>query len=89
MSASPIAELTEDQVRQLLNVGAAFAALQVAADVIERTRFDDEDVQAIDWLPFGIRAHTVARIIDAAEAIREELREIDGRVLVLTGATAP
>jgi hypothetical protein len=62
----------------------------VAADVIEKTAFDDDDVEAINWLPVAMRAHTVARIIDAAESIREELREIDARVLLLThGSTAP
>lgn len=87
---TPIADLDDTVIRQLLNVGASFAALQVAADVIEKTAFDDDDVEAINWLPIGIRAHTVARILDATEAIREELREIDGRVLALThGATAP
>jgi hypothetical protein len=84
---SPVAGLDDGQIRQLLNVGASFAALQVVADVIEKTAFDDDDVEAIGWLPIGVRTHTLARIIDAAEAIREELREIDGRVLVLTGST--
>lgn len=85
---SPVAGLSDDQLRMLLNVGASFAALQVAADVLEKASFDDEDVTAIGWLPIGMRTHTVARVIDAAEAIREELRALDGRLLVLTGATA-
>jgi hypothetical protein len=83
--SSPLAGLTEDQLRQVLNVGATFAALQVAADVLEKTAFDDDDVEAINWLPVAMRTHTVARLIDAAEAIREELREVDGRILMLTG----
>lgn len=89
MTASPLADLTDDQVRQLLNVGATFAALQMTADLFEKSCFDDDDVEAIGWLPMGIRAHTVARLLEAAEAIREELREVDGRLLVLTGATEP
>lgn len=86
---NPIAGLSDDVVRTLLNVGASFAALQIAADVIEKTSFDDQDVAGINWLPVGLRAHTLARVIDASEAVREELREIDARVLVLTGSTAP
>jgi hypothetical protein len=86
---SPLADLSDDQVRKLLNVGSAFAALQVAADVVEKTAFDDDDVEAIGWLPLELRMHTIARIIDAAEAIREELREIDGRTLLLTGTETP
>lgn len=82
---SPLAALEDEQLKQLLNVGATFAAVQVAADVFEKSAFDDDDVEAINWLPIALRTHTVARLIDAAEAIREELRELDARILVLTG----
>ena len=82
--APAIADLNTDTLRQLLNIGAAFAALQVAADVIERAAFDDDDVEGIKQLPLDLRAHTTARIIEAAEAIREELREIDARIIALT-----
>jgi hypothetical protein len=85
---SPLEGLTDEQLRKVLNVGSAFAALQMAADVVERAHFDDDDVEAIGWLPAGLRMHTVARVIDAAEGIREELREIDARILLLT-AGAP
>lgn len=81
---SPIVDIDEDVVRKILNVGAAFAALQVAADVIEKVAFDDDDVQGITWLPIGLQVHTKARILEAAEAIREELREIDAALLTLT-----
>jgi hypothetical protein len=82
---SPLEGLSDDDLRTTLNVGATFAALQVAADVIEKAAFDDDDVTGINWLPTELRLHTVARLIEAAEAIREELREIDARILVLSG----
>jgi hypothetical protein len=50
---SPLEGLTDEQLRKLLNVGSAFAALQMAADVVERAHFDDDDVEAIGWLPTG------------------------------------
>lgn len=85
MTASPVAELTDDQIRALLNVGASFACMQIAADVLEKGGFAEEEIEAIGWLPMEIRAHTVARTIEAAEAIREELRSLDGVILALTG----
>ena len=72
-----------DIVKQLLNVGASFAAIMVAADAMEKAGFGDDEVEAISWLPEEVRAETVSRLIDAAEAIHEELRELDGRLLIL------
>jgi hypothetical protein len=82
--SSPLDGLTEGQVRQTLNLGASFAVFQILADVIEKLGFDSEDAEAITWLPMGLKTHTIARIIDAAEAIREELRNVDGELLGLT-----
>jgi len=87
--SNPIAELDDDVIKQLLNVGSTFAAINVAVDVLEKASFDDDDVEAIGWLPIGLRAYTTARILDAVVGLREELREIDGRLLLLTGAPEP
>lgn len=80
---NPIEGLDGGVVKQLLNVGATFAALQMAADVIEKAQFDVDDVEGMQWLPIELRAHTVARVLDAVEAVREELRHIDGLLLEL------
>ena len=80
---NPLTGLDDDTVKKLLNVGATFAALNVAVDVLEKASFDADDVEAIQWLPIGLRTHTVARIIDAVESMREELRFIDGLLLEL------
>lgn len=80
---NPIEGLDGGVVKQLLNVGATFAALQMAADVIEKAQFDVDDVEGMQWLPLELRAHTVARVLDAVEAVREELRHIDGLLLEL------
>lgn len=82
---SPISELSDDEIRKILNVGATFAAIQVAIDVLEKAAIDDDDAEAIGWLPLELRLHTVARLLDAADGIREELREIDAQLLSLTG----
>lgn len=84
VTESPLAGLDDVTLRKLLNVGSAFAAIQLSADVLERASLDDDDIEAIGWLPIGLRTHTIARLIDATVALREELDEVDARLLLLT-----
>lgn len=78
-----------DAARAVLNVGAGFAALQVATDLLERAPLDDEDFAAIAELPDLLRMNTVARVLDATESLRASLRDLDFRLLTLHDAEAP
>lgn len=81
---SPIAGIDTGVIRQLLNVGASFAALQIVAQIVESLGFDDLDTAGIDMLPLDLRTHTLARIVEATVDLREELRHIDGLLITLT-----
>lgn len=85
---NPIVDLDVDQLRKLLNLGAAFAAANIAADVLERAAFDSDDAEALTWLPLSIRMETVARLLDCADAMREELRQLDAVLLGFATAEA-
>lgn len=87
MTAPEAAFLATDEqtLKRLLNVGASFAAIHVAIDCFEKGNLDDEDLAGIQSLPQGLRLHTVARLLDCAEAFREELRVLEGYLLLLTG----
>lgn len=84
--SNPFEALEDGPIRQLLNVGAAFAALQIVADIVEKVEFDEDDAEGITWLPVALQVHTKARILEAVELLREEVRHIDGLLLELTTA---
>jgi hypothetical protein len=78
-----------ETAKALLNAGASFAILQIAASILEDGLLDEDDVAALGWLDQidpGMRMHAHARMLDATEAIREAVREVDGLLLVLTGS---
>jgi hypothetical protein len=81
---APLSYVDSDTLRALLNVGAAFACAQMAADILEKGALDDEEAAALGWLPDDMRLQLVARFLDASEAIREGVRDLDGFLVAHT-----
>lgn len=78
--------LDEDLVNSLLAVGTAITCYETAAVELDGAPLDDEDVATIRRMPMGTKLKIVARLIEVADSIRADLRNLDLAVLALTTA---
>lgn len=80
-----IIEITAgDRDVYLVNAGASYRAAYIAADTWADAPFEDEEIAALLSLDEEDRMAFTAGLIRLAEVIRENLRDLDGRILQLT-----
>lgn len=84
MSEAAVSYVDSDTLMALINIGAAFACAQIAADIMEKGALDDDEAAGLALLPDDMRMQIVARFIDAADVIREGARDLDGHLLAHT-----
>lgn len=78
--------MTREDVVNLMSLAATFTVTEDAIQNLESVPFDDVEIDALALLDEDHRMRLIARLVEIAETLREVSRELDGRVLQLTGA---